>query len=86
MAGQRLQLPEVLERFEQATRPFHHSDVGGALRELEAATRATGGATPPELAAELIAFDLVADYSHAETGWGTNYGPMIVTQGREYRS
>ena len=84
MADQQMQLTNVLERFEQATEPFHHYDVSAALRELEAARCTTGEAVPPELVAELIAFDLVADYTHQETGWGTYYGPMIVNQGQEY--
>lgn len=84
MSHQQTQLPDVLERFERATEPFHHYDVGGALRELETTLRTAGGTVPPDLAAELIAFDLVADYTHEETGWGTYYGPMLVTQGREY--
>jgi hypothetical protein len=75
-----------LDRFERATEPFHHYDVSGALRELETTLRTAGGSVPPELAAELIAFDLVPDYTHEETGWGTYYGPMLVTQGREYPS
>lgn len=84
MVDQQTQLSDVLERFERATEPFHHYDVSGALRELEAALRTEGGNVPPALIAEVIAFDLVADYTHPESGWGTYYGPMVVTQGREY--
>jgi hypothetical protein len=84
MADQQTQLSDVLEWFERATEPFHHYDVSGALRGLEGTLRSAGGNVPPELVAEALVFDLVTDYTHPETGWGTYYGPMIVTQGRKY--
>lgn len=84
MSDHPTRLREVLERFERSPDPFHTYDVTGAIHELESAFRSGGDPVPDDLLAELIAFELVPDYRHTETGWGTYYGPAVVNQGREY--
>jgi Domain of unknown function (DUF4209) len=70
---------DVLNAFEQRTVPFTEHAVADELRKVRSAYEDSDEDPPQELAWEEAAFCFCANYPDPETGWGTYYGPMIVT-------
>ena len=79
MDEQQARIEAILDQFERSDESFHIHAVSAALHGLEQSVRKAEQVVSPSLVAELLAFDLVAGDSDPGTGWGTYYGPEMVS-------
>ena len=82
------ELKETFQAFETSSEPFSESDLSAAVSKTIRRIQEEGGVISTELRAESMAFEFCENYSDKKTGWGTYYGPMIVTHrdGKLYES
>lgn len=72
-------LTVILEEFQNRPDIFMETELGSALKAaVEAGTS--------EWIAESVAFNLAEGYPDEATGWGTYYGPLMVSNGQEFPS
>lgn len=72
-------LRSILERFERSPEPFSECELSDAVQKV-LRERAPSSTDPPlELLAEAMAFSFCEDYQDERTGWGTYYGPSLVS-------
>ncbi len=73
------ELRETFAQFESGSEQFSEHDVSAAVNKIRREIEADGREITPELQAESMAFDFCEDYRDDKTGWGTYYGPMMVS-------
>jgi len=74
-----IELESVMQEFEVNITPLEDHDVSAAIETIVKKIKDGGGEVGMELAAENIAFNFCEDYRNDQSGWGTFYGPMMVS-------
>jgi len=69
-------ISEFVDNLDVLSTPFHEHKISDAVNSFIKERRLDN--PPSEWLAEQIAFSFIPNYSNAETGWGTYYGPMWV--------
>jgi len=76
------QIQRILLGFDDSEEKMHESDIQIALRGIETANLEKDENSEFIYQAETMAFGFCEDY-HADGGWGTYYGPMVVLKNEE---
>ena len=77
------ELEPIIERFEKADKPFSEFEAVDAIRNKIREVDQTGRPITPEMKAEWMAFDFMANYPEDRNTWYTYFGPMMTWKTKE---
>ena len=73
------ELAEAINKLETRDEPLADHDIAAVIGEVVDKLKEDGHEIGVELKAEEMAFEFCKNYQNEQTGWGTYYGPMMVT-------